>query len=74
MCMFDIMYMFDISKREWEVYNLIILGKTHKEIADILYISPLTVKNHITHLYSKTKAQNRAELIHFYYKNKEGIM
>ncbi|MEM9075679.1 MAG: LuxR C-terminal-related transcriptional regulator [Bacteroidota bacterium] len=51
-----------LSKQEATVRNLILQGKTNKEIANELYISLSTVKTHITHIYNKLDVANRQEL------------
>ena len=50
-----------LSKREWEVYELLIVGHTDKEIADKLFISLNTVKTHIKKIYQKLDVRNRME-------------
>src|SRR2546423_3772999 len=52
-----------LSERELEVLDLIGAGRTNKEIADKLYLSPHTVKDHTRALYRKIGARNRAEAI-----------
>lgn len=52
-----------ISARELEVLSLVRKGYTNQEIADTLYVSVVTVKTHLTHLFEKTKARNRVELL-----------
>lgn len=52
-----------LSKREWEVFNLLILGKTDSQISKELYISHHTVKTHNRNIYKKLKVSNRVELI-----------
>ncbi len=51
----------NISKREKEVLQWIYLGKTNWEIATILAISPLTVKNHVQNILRKLDVQNRRQ-------------
>ncbi|MEM9361100.1 MAG: LuxR C-terminal-related transcriptional regulator [Bacteroidota bacterium] len=51
-----------LSKQEVTVRNLILQGKTNKEIANELFISLSTVKTHITHIYNKLDVSNRQEL------------
>lgn len=51
-----------LSKQEATVRNLILQGKTNKEIANELFISLSTVKTHITHIYNKLNVANRQEL------------
>ena len=50
-----------ISEREREVLELIGEGATNKEIAERLFLSPHTVKDHTTALYRKLGVRNRAE-------------
>ena len=38
-------------------------GHTYREVADELFISPATVKSHVAHLFDKTGARNKVELI-----------
>lgn len=52
-----------ISGREAEVLALLAKGHTYREIADGLCISPATVKSHVAHLFNKTGARNKVELI-----------
>lgn len=52
----------DLSKQEKNIQNLILQGKTNKEIAIELFISLSTVKTHITNIYSKLKVSSRQEL------------
>ena len=50
-----------LSSREREVLVLIASGATNREIADRLYLSPHTVKEHASSLYRKLGVKNRAE-------------
>jgi len=52
----------ELSKQELTVQNLILEGKSNKEIANELFISLSTVKSHITNLYAKLNVANRQEL------------
>ncbi len=51
-----------ITQREQEVIQLLVTGKTYKEIATALFISLPTVKTHVSNVYSKAKVRNRLEL------------
>jgi DNA-binding NarL/FixJ family response regulator len=51
----------DLSPRELEVLRLIAAGKSNKEIAEALVISLNTVFRHVSHIFQKTGAANRAE-------------
>jgi DNA-binding CsgD family transcriptional regulator len=53
-----------ITQREREVMELIVRGKSNKEIEEQLYISFSTVKNHAYSLYRKLGVKSRAQLIH----------
>ena len=48
-----------LSRREREVLELIVLGKTDRQIADELYISRITVSNHVVHILDKLDVPNR---------------
>jgi DNA-binding NarL/FixJ family response regulator len=52
-----------LSEREREVLSLMASGATNREIAEKLYLSPHTVKEHTSSLYRKLKARNRAEAV-----------
>ncbi len=54
---------FDFSKREKEIFIILINGKSTKEIADELFISPETVKKHIQNILKKTETKSRLELL-----------
>ncbi|MDO8609205.1 MAG: helix-turn-helix transcriptional regulator [bacterium] len=55
--------MFKSKNRENEVLNLLVEGKTKKQIADILYLSYHTVDNHIRNIYSKLHVHSRTEVV-----------
>lgn len=50
-----------ITGREVEILQWVHLGKTNWEIASILDISPLTVKNHVQNILRKLDVQNRGQ-------------
>jgi DNA-binding NarL/FixJ family response regulator len=52
-----------LSEREREVLSLIASGATNREIAERLFLSPHTVKEHTSSLYKKLKVRNRAEAV-----------
>ena len=51
----------DLSDRELEVLKLIAIGKDNAEIAGALFISPKTVKNHISNILMKLQIENRIQ-------------
>jgi DNA-binding CsgD family transcriptional regulator len=54
---------FNISPRECEIISMIVQGYSNRMIGEKLYISAMTVKNHIYHIYQKTSAGNKVRLI-----------
>ena len=53
----------ELSEREHEVLDLIAAGYNNAEIAQKLVISPKTVRNHITSIFSKLQVADRAHAI-----------
>lgn len=51
----------DLSKREVEVLKLVGAGKNNQEIAQELYLSDGTVKNHVTQILSKMNLRDRIQ-------------
>ncbi len=56
---------YNISSREREIIDLLLKGKSNKEIEDKLFISINTVRNHIYNIYRKLGIRNRVELVNF---------
>ena len=56
---------FNISNREKEILELLIKGKSNKQIERDLFISSHTVKNHIYSLYQKLGIKSRGQLMQF---------
>ena len=52
-----------LTKREKEVFNLLISNKTTKYIANILNISEKTVRNHISNAMQKLGVKGRAQAV-----------
>lgn len=61
-----------LTERENEVLQLILCGKSNKEIARDLFISENTVKVHARNIYAKYNVSGRAELISNLLKNQAG--
>ncbi|NQX62600.1 helix-turn-helix transcriptional regulator [Paenibacillus qinlingensis] len=54
---------FQLTKREREVVALVLDGLTNLEIARALYVSEITVKKHVSSIYSKLSVKGRTQLI-----------
>jgi DNA-binding CsgD family transcriptional regulator len=52
-----------ITEREFEVLKLLAAGRSNKEIAQALVVSPNTVKTHVARLFEKLEAARRTEAI-----------
>jgi DNA-binding NarL/FixJ family response regulator len=51
-----------LTPREREVLKLVALGLRNQDIAQQLYVSEGTIKTHVTHLLTRLKLRNRAQL------------
>jgi DNA-binding NarL/FixJ family response regulator len=51
-----------LTPREQQIVRIIATGANNEEIASKLYISPRTVKNHITNILSQLNLRNRTEI------------
>ena len=52
----------ELTARQNDVYELIISGKSNKEIMAILFIEQSTLKSHINQIYKKLNVKSRREL------------
>lgn len=52
-----------LTKREREVFELLVSDKTTLEISNILFISEKTVRNHISNTIQKLGVKGRAQAI-----------
>jgi DNA-binding NarL/FixJ family response regulator len=50
-----------VSRRELDIMRLVAKGKSNQEIAELLFISPFTVKNHVHNILKKLKVSNRMQ-------------
>ncbi len=53
----------ELTQREREVVELIARGLDNNQIAEALFISPKTVRNYMTNIYSKLQVSNRSQAI-----------
>jgi pimeloyl-ACP methyl ester carboxylesterase/DNA-binding CsgD family transcriptional regulator len=52
-----------LTEREYDVLELIAAGLSNTQISEQLVLSPKTVKNHITHIFSKLQVSTRSQAI-----------
>jgi DNA-binding NarL/FixJ family response regulator len=53
----------DLTDREREILGLIALGKSNAELAEELVLSPKTVSNHVSNIFSKLQVVDRAQAV-----------
>jgi DNA-binding NarL/FixJ family response regulator len=53
----------ELSDREREILDLIAQGASNAEIANRLVLSPKTVRNHVSNIFSKLQVADRAHAI-----------
>jgi len=58
-----------LTRREYEVLILIAEGKNNKEIAEDLFISEKTVKNHVSSIFKKIQVNDRTQAAIYAYKH-----
>ena len=58
-----------LSKKELQVMRLVYDGFSNEEVAERLFISPFTVKNHIKSVYAKLGIHEKSEFIQYANKN-----
>lgn len=63
-----------ISERESSVLNLVVQGKTNTVIAENLYISVNTVKNHLKNIYKKMGVSSRAQAVAKYLETSGSVI
>jgi DNA-binding NarL/FixJ family response regulator len=53
----------ELSEREREVLSLLAEGRSNPDIARRLYLSPKTVRNHVSNIFTKLQVADRAQAI-----------
>lgn len=64
-------YRIKLTKREIDCARLLFRGKTYREIALSLSLSPRSVESYIESIRAKTNCRNKSELIELLFKNKQ---
>lgn len=59
----------ELTQREYEVIALIADGLNNKDIAEKLFISEKTVKNHVSNIFRKINVSDRTQAAIYAYKN-----
>lgn len=59
-----------LTNREREIFQLVVEGKTNREMADLLCISPKTVDNHRTRMMEKLGIHGTADLVRYAARHK----
>ena len=59
-----------LSDRETEILNFMVAGLNYKQIAEKLFISPNTVRNHFANVYTKLHVTSKAQAVQQAMKNK----
>lgn len=53
----------DLTNRERDVLNLLAKGLTNTAIAEKLYLSPKTVRNHVSNIFAKLQVSDRSQAV-----------
>ncbi|MBM4172268.1 MAG: response regulator transcription factor [Ignavibacteria bacterium] len=61
---------FELSKREIEVLEQLSRGLDYQKIAELLFISPATVRKHIENIYKKLEVHNKVQAVQKAIKHK----
>ncbi len=60
----------NLTRREMDVLYFLVKGNSNKEIAESMFISEKTVKNHLTSIFKKIGVKDRTQAVLFAVKNK----
>jgi len=59
-----------LSEREMDILKELATGKSYKAIGEKLFISPFTVRKHVSNIYNKLHVDSRVQVINVAQKNK----
>lgn len=54
-----------LTRREWEILSLVVEGLSNQEVADRLFISEKTVKNHLSAIFRKIGVKSRSQAVRY---------
>jgi DNA-binding NarL/FixJ family response regulator len=54
---------YNLTEREKEILQQLVSGKSQKQIADKLFLSPLTIATHMKNIYAKLHVHSRSEAV-----------
>ena len=60
----------DLTTREMEILQSLSKGLSYNEIADSLFISPKTVRNHLYNIYQKLQISSNVEAVNIAHRNR----
>lgn len=60
-----------LTRREWEVLELVAEGKSNREVAELLCISVNTVEQHLKHVFGKLRVKNRTQASRIFHQLKD---
>jgi len=63
---------FALTSREREIVGLICRGRSNKDIAAALFISPLTARDHLSKIFVKTGVKSRLALASLFHRGEDG--
>lgn len=52
-----------LTRRELDVIKLLVQGKSNKDMAEVMFISEKTVKNHLTSIFRKLNVRDRTQAV-----------
>jgi DNA-binding NarL/FixJ family response regulator len=58
-----------LTQREAEVLRLIAAGRSNAEIAAQLYVSEVTIKTHVNHIFAKTGSRDRSQAVAYAHRH-----
>jgi DNA-binding NarL/FixJ family response regulator len=63
-----------LTPQELQIALQVAEGKTNRDVAAALFLSPKTVEHHLTHVYRKLDLHSRAELIRLFATDSQALV